>query len=161
MRVLDDGTRRPRPEQGSRTGWFVAGALIVLIFGLLIWYPVSRSSDRPVSESVAEPDSGVEAQEVQGSAEAILLLDARIPRLAGSLLITIGVGDFELLIWPADASAPESVDIGDAVSPAGPDAPPVTWDASGSAYAFLRHLDGGETALYVGSDGGTSLSRAR
>lgn len=154
VRVLDDGTRRPRPVQGSRAGWLVAGVLILLIFGLLIWYPVSRPSDRPVRESVAEPDSGVEAQEAQGSAEAILLLDVQIPRLAGSLVVTIGVGDFELLIWPADGSAPESVDIGDAVSPAGPDAPPVTWDASGSAYAFLRHLDGGETALYVGSDAG-------
>ncbi len=152
VRILDDGTRRSRPEQGSRADWLIGGVLIVLLFGLLIGYPVSHSSDRPLSESVA--DSSAEPPEAQGWSAAIFPLDARIPRLAGSLVATVGVGDFELLIWPADRTAPESVNIGDAVSPAGPYAPPVTWDASGSAYAFLRNLDGGETVLYVGSDAG-------
>jgi hypothetical protein len=155
MALVGPGRSKGREQVGS------SPAFSSSIFGLLIWFPVSRSSDRPVSESVAEPDSGTEAQEAQGSAEAILLLDVLIPRLAGSLVVTIGVGDFELLIWPADGSAPESVDIGDAVSPAGPDAPPVTWDASGPP----TPSSGTWTVVKPPSTSdrmrGTSLSRAR
>ena len=148
VRVVDGRADRPRPKPRPRAGWLVGGLLI----GLLVGYVFSPSLDRGVSGSGAESETGVGLLDGPSSAEPIIALGARIPNFAGSLVATVGVRDFELLIWPADVAVPESINIGGATSPAGPNTSPIIWDASGSAYAFLRNLDGSETVLYVGSE---------
>ena len=147
VRVIDGRADRPRPKQRSRAAWLVGG----LVIGLLVGYALSPSIDRPVGGSGPESESGVGLLETPSSPEAIIPLGARIPHLGGSLVATVGVRDFELVIWPADLAVPESINIGDTASPAGSKTP-LTWDASGSTYAFLRKLDGSETALHVGSE---------
>ena len=101
-----------------------------------------------------EPASDFATEEIIDPVAGTVSLADLIPQLEGSLVVTLGVDDFELAIWPAEQGSPDRINIGDATPSDGYTFPPVAWDATSSRYAFVRTLDADETVLYVGTDTG-------